>query len=167
LTSISTVPVPKKVLLFDVNHRRRGIRAANLRLRGVEVVTAKDLGEAQLFWHEKCYTLVLLDGDSSEVMDFSREIQLSDPKQRLAFFVGKPRYLSNLPALEGADVVCDPTVAAILEMENVYKALPQRNGFVEASLRILMLRTSKRQGTAVRPDKNEDAVSFLRRIKES
>ncbi len=167
MTSIPTVPMTKKVLLFDVNHRRRGIRAANLRLRGVEVVTAKDLAEAQLFWHEKCYSLVLLDGDSSEVMDFSREIQSSSPKQRLAFFVGKPRYLSNLPALDGPDAVFDPTVAAILEMEKVYKTLPQRNGFVEASLRILMLRTSKRQATAVRPDKNEDAVSFLRRIKES
>jgi hypothetical protein len=167
LTSIPTVPVPKKVLLFDVNHRRRGIRAANLRLRGVEVVTAKDLGEAQLYWHEKCYTLVLLDGDSSEVMDFSREIQSSAPKQRLAFFVGKPRYLSNLPALDGADVVCDPTVAAILEMEKVYKTLPQRNGFVEASLRILMLRTSKRQATAVRPNRDEDPLTFLRRMKSS
>jgi hypothetical protein len=167
LISIPTVPAPKKVLLFDVNDRRRGIRAANLRLRGVEVVTAKDLGEAQLFWHEKCYSLVLLDGDSSEVMDFSREVQSSDPKQRLAFFVGKPRYLSNVPAPDAPDEVFDPTVAAILEMENVYKALPQRNGFVEASLRILMLRTSKRQATTARPDKNEDALSFLRRIKES
>jgi hypothetical protein len=156
-----------KVLLFDVNHRRRGIRAANLRLRGVEVVTAKDLEEAHLFWHEKCYTLVLLDGDSSEVMDFSREIQSSNPKQRLAFFVGKPRYLANLPALDATEIVCDPEVAAILEMEKVYKTLPQRNGFVEASLRILMLRTSKRQATAVRPEKDEDALSFLRRIKEN
>jgi hypothetical protein len=167
LTSIATVPVPKKVLLFDVNHRRRGIRAANLRLRGVEVVTAKDLEEAQLYWHEKCYSLVLLDGDSDQVMDFSREVQSSDPKQRLAFFVGKPRYLSNLPALDGADTVSDPTVAAILEMEKVYKTLPQRNGFVEASLRILMLRTSKRQATAVRPEHDEDPLTFLRRMKNS
>ena len=167
MTTIPTIPVPKKVLLFDVNHRRRGIRAANLRLRGVEVVTAKDLAEAQLYWHEKCYTLVLLDGDSTEVMDFSRELQSSDPKQRLAFFVGKPRYLSSLPALDAADTACDPTVATILEMEEIYRTLPQRNSFVEASLRILMLRTSKRQATAIRPEKNEDALSFLRRIKQS
>jgi hypothetical protein len=167
VTSIQTVPVPKKVLLFDVNHRRRSIRAANLRVRGVEVVTAKDLGEAHLYWHEKCYDLLLLDGDSTDVMDFSREIQSSHPSQRLAFFVGKAPYLSSLPDAIVAVPVLDPEIAAIRDMERAYKALPQRNGFVEASLRILMLRTSKRQATAVRPDQDEAAVNFLRRIKES
>jgi hypothetical protein len=167
VTSNAAVPIPKKVLLFDVNHRRRGIRAANLRVRGVEVVTAKDLGEAHLFWHERCYDLLLLDGDSTDVMDFSREIQSSCPSQRLAFFVGTAPYLSTLPDAITPVPVADPAVAAIRDMESAYKALPQRNGFVEASLRILMLRTSKRQATAARPDRGEAAVNFLRRIKES
>jgi CheY-like chemotaxis protein len=166
VTSISTIPVSKKVLLFDENHRRRGVRAANLRVRGVEVVTAKDLGEAQLYWHEKCYDLVLLDGESKDVMSFGRELQVSNPSQSLAFFVAEPPYLSRVPGPDIPLVVREAEENSLQQAEEAYRALPQRNGFKEASLRILLLRASKRKTAPAPPMKGEDLPSFLRRVKE-
>ena len=156
MSAIPAVSPTRKVLLFDVNHRRREIRAANLRTRGVDVVCAKDLAEVRDLWHIDTFRLVLLEAlECPEVVTFSLEVHSDDPRQRLAFFVGKPKYLSFVPA-------ADDTVAEVaatdsgLTLEEAFKSLSQKNGFVEASLRMQILRSSRRGATTVKPARAAD-----------
>jgi hypothetical protein len=155
MSALSEALPVQRVLLFDVNHRRREIRAANLRTRGVDVVCAKSLAEVRDFWHVDTFRLVLLEtAECPEAVAFGDEIHSDDPKQRVAFFVGRPIYLSRIPA-----AVDDSSFRAIgfnsgKAFEEAFQALPQKNGFVEASLRMQLVRSSLRGATTVRPAKD-------------
>lgn len=155
MSAVPDVQPIKKVLLFDVNHRRREIRAANLRTRGVDVVCAKSLTEVRDFWHTRTFRLVLLEtSECPEVVVFSREVRSDDPRQRLAFFVGKPDYLSLIPGPDGDSIAVIAESSSDVTLEDAFKSLPHKNGFVEASLRMQMLRSSRRGATTVRPAKD-------------
>ena len=155
MSAAPDVHLIKKVLLFDVNHRRREIRAANLRTRGVDVVCAKSLVEVRDFWHIRTFSLVLLEAsECPEAVSFSREVRNDDPRQRLAFFVGKPSYLSLLPAVVDDSAAVIAETNAGMTLEDAFKSLAHKNGFVEASLRMQMLRSSRRGATTVRPAKD-------------
>lgn len=152
MSAVPAVYPTKRVLLFDVNHRRREIRAANLRTRGVDVVCAKNLLEVRDLWHVDTFRLVLLEAlECPEVIAFSLEVHSDDPRQRLAFFVGKPNYLSLAPAVSDEDVAEIAGGDSGMTLEEAFKSLSQKNGFVEASLRMQMLRSSRRGATTVKP----------------
>jgi hypothetical protein len=143
VSTSSDAALRRKVLLFDTDHRRREIRAANLRTRGVDVVCAKSVVEVRNFWHPDVFGLILLEAsECPDAVEFSREVRTDCPKQRLAFFVGKPDYLSRLPAEQ--DVELPPEIVAGLSLEEAFKTLSQKNGFVEASLRMQLLRSARR-----------------------
>jgi CheY-like chemotaxis protein len=138
----------RKVLLFDTDRRRRDGRADSLRERGIEVTCASDVDEARLKWSEDFYRLVLVDtGNSPKALEFSDEIRAANPKQLLAFFVRKPTYLSVAPETGSDDEALsfDSDAALSLRLEEVCQALSPRNGFREASLRMLAVRYVKRR----------------------
>jgi len=138
----------RKVLLFDTDRRRRDGRADSLRERGIEVTCASDVDEARLKWSEDFYRLVLVDtGNSPKALEFSDEIRAANPKQLLAFFVRKPTYLSVAPEIGSDDEALsfDSDAALSLRLEEVCQALSPRNGFREASLRMLAVRYVKRR----------------------
>lgn len=154
MSSIDNVRLNRKVLLFDLDHRRRDIRAGNLRMRGLDVLCAKNIGELRDFWQLQTFRLVLIEAsDCPEAVGFSEEVRSNDPRQRLAFFVGKPKYLAFLPLADEAA----PTIALISEgipVEDAFKSLAIKNGFMEASLRMQLARSSRRGATTIRPAKD-------------
>jgi len=155
VSNLANVSLNRKVLLFDLDHRRREIRAGNLRMRGLDVLCAKNLDELRQFWQVQAFRLVLLEaGDCPEVVSFSEEVRSDDPRQRLAFFVGKPKYLAFLPVTITDDAPLVPEVIAVLSVEDACKSLANRNGFMEASLRMQLARSSRRGATTVRPAKD-------------
>jgi hypothetical protein len=155
VSNLANVSLNRKVLLFDLDHRRREIRAGNLRMRGLDVLCAKNLDELREFWQVQAFRLVLLEaGDCPEVVSFSEEVRSDDPRQRLAFFVGKPNYLAFLPRTIVDDALPAPEVAALVSVDEACKSLAHRNGFMEASLRMQLARSSNRGATTVRPIKD-------------
>lgn len=134
----------RSVLLFDPDPKRRGGRADQLRSRGVEVMCASDDTEARLMWLENSFRLILVETQNSpNAIDFSAEVRSANPKQRLAFFVGGPGYLSSEPAIpqlvEAEELL--PTDFAV-RLERACDLLSHPNGFREASLRMLAARYS-------------------------
>lgn len=61
MSAADNVSLNRKVLLFDLDHRRRDIRAGNLRLRGVDVLSARNIEELQEFWQLQTFRLVLIE----------------------------------------------------------------------------------------------------------
>jgi len=155
VSDLANVSLNRKVLLFDLDHRRREIRAANLRMRGLDVLCAKNLKELHDFWQVQTFRLVLLEtSECPEVVSFSEGVRSDDPRQRLAFFVGKPKYLAFLPPAIVNDDLPVSEVTALVSVEDACKSLAQRNGFMEASLRMQLARSSHRGATTVRPAKD-------------
>jgi len=154
VNAVVDVNLKKKVLLFDVDHRRREIRAANLRTRGLDVLCAKTLAEVRDFWHVQTFRLVLLDAsDCPDAVKFCEEVRSDDPRQRVAFFVGKPKYLAFLPTIADDAALPSQDLVAV-SVEEAFKSLSQKNGFVEASLRMQLARSARRGATTVRPAKD-------------
>ena len=155
LIATDNVGINRKVLLFDLDHRRRDIRAGNLRMRGVDVLCAKNIVELRDLWQLQTFRLVLLEASNCpEAVSFSEQVRSNDPRQRLAFFVGKPKYLAFLPL---ADDTALPPIRLISEgipVEEACKSLTPRNGFMEASLRMQLARASRRGAANVRLAKN-------------
>jgi len=155
VSDVANVSLNRKVLLFDLEHRRREIRAANLRTRGLDVLCAKNLKELRDFWQVQTFRLVLLEAsECPEVVMFSEEVRSDDPRQKLAFFVGKPKYLAFLPVTIADDAPPAPEAIALVSVEEACKSLAHRNGFMEASLRMQLARSSHRGATTVRPAKD-------------
>ena len=87
----------KKVLLIDRCHATREARGAVLRSSGVEVHEAEEIPAARLLWQPHVYDLVMLDVrrySPAEALEFYEQIRAADPRQRFAFLMGSPRYLS-------------------------------------------------------------------------
>jgi len=87
----------KKVLLIDRCQATREVRVNVLQSHGVEVHTVEDFSEARFLWQPRTYDFVLLDVrryPAGEVLAWCEQIKDRDPRQRIAFLVGAPTYLS-------------------------------------------------------------------------
>lgn len=93
----------KRVLLVDTCRVKRDIRAETMRRMGLEVDCAGDIGEARIWWKPDLYNLVLFHVEDEQVRrdKFCDDIRSSAPQQQIAFLVGKPNYISNLPNHDG------------------------------------------------------------------
>jgi CheY-like chemotaxis protein len=152
----------RRVLLFDTDQKRRDGRADQLRSRGIEVLCAADEVEARLMWSENSYRLVLVDAnDSPQAIQFTEEVRAANPKQMVAFFVGKPGYLASAPNLPvDLDEESETGPEFGDRVDRYCEGLGQRYGFREASLRILAARMSKR-----RMDGNSSSVRLAAALK--
>ena len=92
----------KKVLLIDGRQATREVRENVLRSHGIEVDAAESLQSARVLWKPHRYDLVLLDVRRQfpgEAIQFYEQIRDASPRQRFAFLVGPPVYLTcNWPA---------------------------------------------------------------------
>jgi CheY-like chemotaxis protein len=87
----------KRVLLIDSNQPTRDVRASVLRSRGVEVHVAESLRAARFLWQPNVYDMILLDVRRhlpGEALEFYEQIKEANPRERFAFLVGAPVYLS-------------------------------------------------------------------------
>jgi CheY-like chemotaxis protein len=151
LTSNFAAPIPsldkkRRVLLIDGHSQKRDLRAESMRRLGIEVDSAADIGEARCWWKAALYDLVLINVENKRGSrdQFCDDIRAATPRQRFAFLVGKPEYLSNLPSpdlIEQDDeCVSSPDVRAALAAD--MGDLPQRWGILEASRRISAVRSA-------------------------
>jgi hypothetical protein len=88
----------KKILLIDPNQLTRDVRVRVLQSHGVAVHAAKDLCGARFLWRPNVYDLILLDVRRhlpGEALEFYEQITSASPKERFAFLVGPPVYLSR------------------------------------------------------------------------
>ena len=87
----------KSVLLIDCNQPTRDVRASVLESYGVIVRTAEDLFAARFLWRPNTYDLILLDARRylpEEALEFYAQVKDASPRQRFAFLVGPPVYVS-------------------------------------------------------------------------
>lgn len=87
---------PKRVLLVDSHEKTRELRAVILRGQRVEVDSATCFGEAMNFWKADAYNLILLAARETpqEAVAFFKWIRREAPRQKVAFLIGPPSYLS-------------------------------------------------------------------------
>jgi CheY-like chemotaxis protein len=154
LASPLSPPIPdvvkkKRVLLVDTSHVKRDLRAEVLRKRGIYVDSAADIAEARSWWRPALYDLVLINVEkgSGHRDKFCDDIRGATPPQRLAFLVGQPEYLADLPNPD-QELLVERAVrqAAIGSAKGVFSADPrdstQRWGILEASRRISAVRSA-------------------------
>jgi DNA-binding NtrC family response regulator len=94
------IPMPvqgrKNVLLIDGREVIGEMRATILRDRGVDVDVARQISSARILWNRNRYDLVLFDlrENPIEVKQLMQEIKTANPRQKIARFVGGPRFWS-------------------------------------------------------------------------
>ncbi len=150
--SIPGMDKKRRVLLVDHSAHRRELRSEAMRKLGIEVDSAADIGEARCWWKADLYDLVLINVENSRGTrdKFCVDMGAAAPRQRFAFLVGKPGYLSGSPGLDGsmepdlADLPRTDVKAALLADMG---ELSQRWGFVEASRRISAVRAASQART--------------------
>jgi len=139
----------KRVLLVDTSAHKRDLRAEVMRRLGIDVDCAADIGEARSWWRADLYDLVLVNMEKGlgHRDRFCDDVRGANPPQRLAFLVGGPDFLANLPSedeplpLENVDEqVLISQVKAALSSD--MKDLTQRWGILEASRRISAVRSA-------------------------
>jgi len=152
-TSTTEAPGKISILLLDENSERRALRTRIMALHGIEVIGAAGLTEAASVWNRDRYNMVLMDirRDYRGCMAWRDEIKKEKPLQKVAFLVGRPRYV-DLDPLENSYVAEKPGVewgdALRLAIRQSCASLPQRNGFTEAMWRITATRKISGAGTA-------------------
>src|SRR5215471_8853513 len=89
----------RRVLLVDASQAKRELRAEVMRSLGLDVDCAADITEARSWWRAALYDLVLINMEKGHVQRdrFCDEVRTANPPQRLAFLVGQPEYLADLP----------------------------------------------------------------------
>jgi ABC-type amino acid transport substrate-binding protein len=99
-----SAPIPdavkkKRVLLIDASHAKRDLRAEVMRKVGIDVDSAADIVEARIWWKPALYDLVLINMEKGlgQRDKFCADVRSATPPQRLAFLVGRPEYLADLP----------------------------------------------------------------------
>ena len=92
----------KKVLLADSLAKARNVRATLMRSRLVDVDVASNMFEALELWRTNIYNLVLVAPreNPGAALEFWQEIKRDKPRQRVAFLVGSPAYVSLTWAAE-------------------------------------------------------------------
>ncbi|MGO9088943.1 MAG: hypothetical protein ACLQBK_27380 [Candidatus Sulfotelmatobacter sp.] len=139
----------KRVLLVDASHPKRDLRAGIMRKLGMDVDCAADITEARSWWRAALYDLVLvnLEKGRGHRDRFCEDIRGAKPPQRLAFLVGKPEYLADLPNADeplplenryDESVAGDVKAALSADLGD----LTQRWGILEASRRISAVRSA-------------------------
>ncbi len=87
----------RRILLIDRCQATREVRVNVLQSHGVEVHAVEDFSEARFLWQPRTYDFVLFDVrryPAGEVLEWCEQIKDSDPRQRIAYLVGAPTYLS-------------------------------------------------------------------------
>lgn len=165
-------PVKKRrVLLVSGSHVKRDLRAEVMRKLGIDVDCAADIGEARSWWRADLYDLVLVDIEKGlgHRDRFCDDIRGANPPQRLAFLVGGPEYLSNLP-LEGEQLLPQngDGQSAVADVKAALGAdltdLAHPWGIMEASRRISAVRsacTARTQAMRNRPAPRRDSDARL------
>ncbi len=91
-------PSCKTVLLVDRCEATREVRAAVLRTHGIEVHAAADLRGARFLWKPNAYSWIFLDVRRhlpGEALEFYEQIKEASARERFAFLVGPPVYVSR------------------------------------------------------------------------
>lgn len=164
-TPPSAAPIPdgvkkKRVLLVDTSTAKRELRAEVMRKMGMDVDCAADISEARSWWRADLYDLVLINVDkgAGHRDKFCDDIRGATPSQHLAFLVGKPEYLANVPGLDGEvtlpvhhddGLIGDVKAALAIDLAD----LSQRWGIMEASRRISAVRSASNARTKAMRDR--------------
>ncbi|HEX3105736.1 MAG TPA: response regulator [Terriglobales bacterium] len=164
-TPPSAAPIPggakkKRVLLVDTSTPKRELRAEVMRKLGMDVDCAADIPEARSWWRADLYDLVLINVDkgAGHRDKFCDDIRSATPSQPLAFLVGKPEYLANVPGLDGEvplpmhhddSLMGDVKTALSIDLAD----LSQRWGIMEASRRISAVRSASNARTRAMRDR--------------
>jgi CheY-like chemotaxis protein len=139
----------KRVLLVDTSPRKRDLRAEIMRKLGMDVDCAADISEARCRWRPDLYDLVLISAGDDLALGgrFCEHVRSATPPQQLAYLVGKPEYLADLPDGNGAppnrnddDPPLVSNVKAAFSMD-VCDGRTQRWGIMEACRRISAVRS--------------------------
>jgi CheY-like chemotaxis protein len=156
LTLKLSLPIPsaekkKRVLLVDTSSHKRELRAEIMRKLGVEVDSAADIGEARCWWKVDLYDLVLINVENKRGTrdKFCDDIRAAAPRQRFAFLVGGPEYLSHSPCPDPPTQQDDeaPTADVRAALSADLASQPQRWGILEASRRISAVRSASNART--------------------
>jgi ActR/RegA family two-component response regulator len=86
-----------RILLISESEFRRSLRASVLRGHGFQVEVACSLAEARSRWQPNTYAWMLVDVVHQlpgEVLEFCDQIKRENPRQKIAFLVGPPRFVS-------------------------------------------------------------------------
>ncbi|HEY7097012.1 MAG TPA: hypothetical protein VH437_09830 [Terriglobales bacterium] len=148
-----SAPIPdvvkkKRVLLVDSSQTKREMRAEAMRKHGMYVDIAADIAEARSWWRPALYDLVLINMEKGKGLrdSFCDDLRSATPRQRLAFLVGQPEYLVELPnadqelLMERGDepaAIVSPKVAPVDLGDST-----QHWGILEASRRISAVRSA-------------------------
>jgi CheY-like chemotaxis protein len=146
-------PIPdavkkKRVLLIDASHAKRDLRAQVLRKCGIEVDSAADIAEARAWWRPALYDLVLINMENGggQRDRFCDDLRSATPPQRLAFLVGQPEYLADLPNADQEFVMESGDERSATGSIKVSSPDPgelhRRWGILEASRRISAVRSA-------------------------
>ncbi len=168
----------KRVLLVNVSHAKRDLRAGVMRKLGMDVDCAADISEARCWWRAALYDLVLINMEKGRGHrdTFCEDMRSATPPQRMAFLVGKPHYLADSPNTDEELLVRDTDCETLTD--DVKAALSadvgdlgQRWGILEASRRIAAVRsacTARTQAVRDRPAPPRDPEGLaLRRTNKS
>ena len=147
-----SAPIPdlikkKRVLLVDTSHAKRNLRAEVLRKLGMYVDIAADIAEARSWWRPALYDLVLINMEKGRGQrdKFCDDLRSAVPVQRLAFLVGQPEYLVDLPNGDQELLMERGDEQAAIIARVALSADPgdstQRWGILEASRRISAVRS--------------------------
>ena len=149
-----SAPIPdatkkKRVLLIDISHAKRDLRAGILRKLGMDVDCAADIAEARVWWRPALYDLVLINMEKGwgQRDKFCDDLRGAAPPQRVAFLVGQPEYLADLPnadqelLMESGDeqaVIASAKGTLLADPEDTTESW----GILEASRRIAAVRSA-------------------------
>lgn len=146
-------PIPggvkkKRVLLIDASHTKRDLRAEVMRKVGIDVDSAADFAEARVWWRPALYDLVLINMEKGRGQreKFCDDVRSATPPQRLAFLVGQPEYLADLPNADEGMMTGGGNAEAAVGAKSIVSSdsgdMSQRWGILEASRRISEVRSA-------------------------
>jgi hypothetical protein len=140
----------RRVLLVDTSQAKRELRAEAMRKLGMDVDCAADIAEARSWWRAALYDLVLINMEKGLGYrdKFCDDVRSATPPQRLAFLVGQPEYLANLPngdeesPTQTTNRIDDQIIGDLkLNLAGDRENPAQRWGILEASQRISAVRS--------------------------
>jgi CheY-like chemotaxis protein len=149
-----SAPIPdatkkKRVLLIDTSHAKRVLRTEVMRKFGMDVDCAADMAEARVWWRPALYDLVLINMQEGRGQrdKFCDDLRSATPPQRMAFLVGQPEYLADLPNADQELLMEIRDEQAVMSSaKGTFRADPgnatQRWGILEASRRIAAVRSA-------------------------
>jgi CheY-like chemotaxis protein len=135
--------------LIDTSHAKRVLRTEVMRKFGMDVDCAADMAEARVWWRPALYDLVLINMQEGRGQrdKFCDDLRSATPPQRMAFLVGQPEYLADLPNADQELLMEIRDEQAVMSSaKGTFRADPgnttQRWGILEASRRIAAVRSA-------------------------